>query len=235
MSATARRRAHRARRQRCRARQFPLGATRQRDGGHELRGRLRRRRRHDAVPVRRRRRGDPDPAAGLRRRRLARVRARASGPGRPTGTGSTGPYDPARGPALQPGQAAARPVRPGDQRRGRGSGRRCSATTLDDPDAPSTLDSAGARAAQPGRRPGASPGSDDARPRHRYADTVIYEVHVKGFTMRHPDVPPELRGTYAGLGHEAAIAHLRRPGRDRRRTAAGAPERARGVPARARA
>ena len=37
----------------------------------------------------------------------------------------------------------------------------------------------------------------------------MYEVHVKGFTMRHPDIPPELRGTYAGLGHEAAIAHLR--------------------------
>jgi glycogen operon protein len=42
----------------------------------------------------------------------------------------------------------------------------------------------------------------------RYADTIIYEVHVKGFTMRHPGVPPELRGTYAGLGHEAAIGHL---------------------------
>ncbi|HLK72088.1 MAG TPA: glycogen debranching protein GlgX [Streptosporangiaceae bacterium] len=45
------------------------------------------------------------------------------------------------------------------------------------------------------------------RPRG-YADTIIYEVHVKGFTMRHPGVPPELRGSYAGLGHEAAIAHL---------------------------
>jgi glycogen operon protein len=45
-------------------------------------------------------------------------------------------------------------------------------------------------------------------PVHRYADTVIYEVHVKGFTMRHPGVPPELRGTYAGLGHEAAVGHL---------------------------
>jgi glycogen operon protein len=33
-------------------------------------------------------------------------------------------------------------------------------------------------------------------------------VHVKGFTMRHPGIPPELRGTFAGLGHEAAIAHL---------------------------
>src|SRR4029453_11048897 len=49
---------------------------------------------------------------------------------------------------------------------------------------------------------------DSARPHHRYADTVIYEVHVKGFTMRHPGVPPELRGTYAGLGHPAAVAHL---------------------------
>ena len=49
---------------------------------------------------------------------------------------------------------------------------------------------------------------DEARPRHRVSDTIIYELHVKGFTMRHPDIPPELRGTYAGLGHEAAIAHL---------------------------
>jgi glycogen operon protein len=46
------------------------------------------------------------------------------------------------------------------------------------------------------------------RPAIRYADMVVYEVHVKGFTMAHPDVPPELRGTFAGFGHEAAIAHL---------------------------
>jgi isoamylase len=47
------------------------------------------------------------------------------------------------------------------------------------------------------------------RPRH---ETVIYKVHVKGFTMRHPDVPPELRGTYAGLAHPAAIRHFKRLG-----------------------
>jgi isoamylase len=47
-----------------------------------------------------------------------------------------------------------------------------------------------------------------ARPRHRYADTVIYEVHVKGFTMRHPGVPEKLRGTYAGLAHPAALSYL---------------------------
>jgi isoamylase len=44
------------------------------------------------------------------------------------------------------------------------------------------------------------------RPMH---ETVIYEVHVKGFTQRHPDVPEDLRGTYAGLATEPAIAHLR--------------------------
>jgi isoamylase len=43
-------------------------------------------------------------------------------------------------------------------------------------------------------------------------DTIIYEIHVKGFTVRHPDVPPELRGTYAGLAHPAVIDHLRRLG-----------------------
>ena len=46
-------------------------------------------------------------------------------------------------------------------------------------------------------------------PLHR---SVIYEVHVKGFTMRHPDVPPELRGTYAGFAHPSAIAHLQQLG-----------------------
>lgn len=39
-------------------------------------------------------------------------------------------------------------------------------------------------------------------------ETIIYEVHVKGFTKLHPDVPEELRGTYAGLAHPAAIKHL---------------------------
>ncbi len=49
---------------------------------------------------------------------------------------------------------------------------------------------------------------DDQRPKTPWAETVLYEVHVRGFTMRHPGVPPELRGTYAGLGHPAAIEHL---------------------------
>jgi glycogen operon protein len=40
---------------------------------------------------------------------------------------------------------------------------------------------------------------DDRPPRTPWQDTVIYELHVKGFTQLHPDVPPQLRGTYAGL------------------------------------
>jgi isoamylase len=42
-----------------------------------------------------------------------------------------------------------------------------------------------------------------------YAATVLYETHVKGFTMRHPDVPPEVRGSFAGLAHDAATGYLR--------------------------
>jgi glycogen operon protein len=48
----------------------------------------------------------------------------------------------------------------------------------------------------------------DRRPNVPWSDTVIYETHVKGFTMRHPDVRSDLRGTYAGLASEAAIAYL---------------------------
>ena len=48
-----------------------------------------------------------------------------------------------------------------------------------------------------------------SRPRVPWADTVVYEAHVRGLTARHPDVPPELRGTYAGVAHPATIDHLR--------------------------
>ncbi|GAB2682205.1 glycogen debranching protein GlgX [Thalassiella azotivora] len=54
-----------------------------------------------------------------------------------------------------------------------------------------------------------SPVADPAdRPDVPWADTVVYEAHVRGLTMQHPGVPPELRGTYAGLAHPAVIEHL---------------------------
>ena len=49
----------------------------------------------------------------------------------------------------------------------------------------------------------------DRLPRIPFADTVIYETHVKGFTMTHPEVREDLRGTYAGLASEPAIAYLK--------------------------
>ena len=53
---------------------------------------------------------------------------------------------------------------------------------------------------------------DDRPPRTPYHGTVIYEAHVRGLTLRHPDVPAEERGTYAGLAHPAVIEHLTRLG-----------------------
>jgi glycogen operon protein len=49
---------------------------------------------------------------------------------------------------------------------------------------------------------------DDQRPHTPWHQTLIYEVHVKGFTQRLPGVPENLRGTYAGLATQAAIDHL---------------------------
>ena len=49
----------------------------------------------------------------------------------------------------------------------------------------------------------------DRAPRTPYNETVIYEAHVKGMTMTHPDIPEELRGTYAGLAHPAIIDYLK--------------------------
>ncbi len=50
---------------------------------------------------------------------------------------------------------------------------------------------------------------DVSPPGTPWSETVIYELHVKGFTMRHPDVPEELRGTYSGLAHPAVVEYLK--------------------------
>ena len=59
--------------------------------------------------------------------------------------------------------------------------------------------------------------SDDRSPRVPWHETVTYEAHVKGITARHPDVPVEQRGTYAGLWSAPVIEHLKK--RRRRITA----------------
>ena len=53
---------------------------------------------------------------------------------------------------------------------------------------------------------------DDRPPEIPWSDTVIYEVHVKGFTQRHPEIRDDLRGTYAGLASEPALAYFRELG-----------------------
>jgi len=126
------------------------------------------------------------------------------GPGQAYGYRTTGPYDPGRGLRCNPAKLLLDPyaralhgtVTFGPEVLGYGA-----------PGAPSTLDSA-AHVPRSLVVDETYSWSDAARPRRSYADTIIYEVHVKGFTMRHPGLPPELRGTYAGLGHEAAIGHL---------------------------
>ena len=73
---------------------------------------------------------------------------------------------------------------------------------------------------------------DDRPPRTPWHETLIYELHVKGFTQLHPDVPEPLRGTYLGLASEPAIQHLDVARRDRGRADAGAPPHRRLAPRR---
>ena len=49
----------------------------------------------------------------------------------------------------------------------------------------------------------------DRPPQHAYADTVIYEAHVKGLTQTHPDIPENVRGTYAAVAYPVIIEHLK--------------------------
>jgi isoamylase len=59
---------------------------------------------------------------------------------------------------------------------------------------------------------GAFSWGDDRPPRVPWQDSVIYEMHVKGFTQLHPEVPPQLRGTYGGLATAPVIEYLKRLG-----------------------
>jgi isoamylase len=125
-------------------------------------------------------------------------------PGQAYGYRVTGPYEPARGMRCNPAKLLLDPYAraiDGEVR----FGPEVAGHAAQYSDAPSELDSAG-HVPRGLVMDTAHEWGD--RPRHEYADTVIYEVHVKGFTATHPGVPAELRGTYAGLAHEAALAHL---------------------------
>jgi glycogen operon protein len=53
---------------------------------------------------------------------------------------------------------------------------------------------------------------EDILPRRPWAESIVYEAHVKGMSARHPDVPPAIRGTFAGLAHPPVVDHLVRLG-----------------------
>jgi isoamylase len=129
-----------------------------------------------------------------------------TGPGQAYGYRIHGPYDAARGLRCNPAKLLIDPY----TRAVRGEvrfGPEVFDYQWDNRDAPSALDSAGHVPLSLVTDPAFDWG-DDAPLRRDYADTIMYEVHVKGFTMRHPDVPPELRGTYAGLAQPAVTGYL---------------------------
>ena len=127
------------------------------------------------------------------------------GPGQVYGFRVSGPFDPAHGLRYNPAKLLLDPYArsiEGDVR----FGPEVLGHSVENPLAPSLLDSAG-------HVPrslvcAAAPQLAVPKPRHALADTIIYEVHVRGFTETHPGVPKELRGTYAGIAHEAALQHL---------------------------
>jgi glycogen operon protein len=53
---------------------------------------------------------------------------------------------------------------------------------------------------------------NDRHPGHEYHETMVYEAHVKGLTQTHPDIPEDIRGTYAAIGHPAMVEHLQELG-----------------------
>jgi len=83
---------------------------------------------------------------------------------------------------------------------------------VDDPDGPpSDLDSLGSVPLAVVTNPYFDWG-DDRPPRTPWHETVVYELHTRGFTKTHPGIPPEQQGTFAGLAHPAAVEHLQRLG-----------------------
>ncbi|MDH6193562.1 isoamylase [Mycobacterium frederiksbergense] len=127
------------------------------------------------------------------------------GPGQAYGFRVDGPFDRSRGLCYNPAKLLLDPYARaihGDVR----FGSEVLGYTIDNPGAPSPVDSAPFVPRSLVTAPAAAPVTPG--PGHALADTVLYEVHVRGFTARHPGVPERLRGTYAGLVHDAVIAHL---------------------------
>jgi len=131
-------------------------------------------------------------------------------PGQRYGYRVHGPYDPANGHRCNPSKLLLDPYAKaidgmidGDQS--------LFSYRFDDPTAFNDLDSLGHTMLSVVTTPFFDWGHDRP-PNHEYHDSVIYEMHVKGLSMTHPDVPESIRGTYAGIAHPAIIEHLTKLG-----------------------
>jgi isoamylase len=134
----------------------------------------------------------------------------AVGPGQRYAYRVTGPYDPKQGQRCNPAKLLLDPY-----------GKAVDGTVRWDPalfdyqpDNPATRSDLDSAPVMP-RNVVTSPYFDwtgDRPPRIPYHETVIYEAHVRGLTMRHPGVPAELRGTYSGIASQPVIEHLTRLG-----------------------
>ena len=146
-------------------------------------------------------------------------------PGQLYGYRVHGPYEPQKGHRFNPNKVVLDPYAKADRPRPALGRLRCSATRSATREADLSFDDRDSAAFAPLAAvvDPAFTWGDDRPPRTPWHKTLIYELHVKGFTQRNPDVPEKLRGTYAGLASEAAIKHLTRPGRHGRRADAGAP------------
>jgi isoamylase len=130
-------------------------------------------------------------------------------PGQLYGYRVYGPYDPERGHRFNPykvvldpyAKAIGRPVRLAEDAFGYRRGDRREDLTRDERD--NAASAPLGAVVDP-----AFTWAGDRRPRRPWHDTIIYEVHVKGFTRLHPGVPDHWQGTYLGLTTEAALQHL---------------------------
>ncbi|MDI5967980.1 glycogen debranching protein GlgX [Streptomyces sp. SL13] len=129
------------------------------------------------------------------------------GPGQRYGYRVHGPYAPANGQRCNPAKLLLDPYAKAvdGQIDGHPS---LSGHRPGEPDLPDDSDSLGHGMLGVVTDPRSFDWGDDRPPRHPYHESVIYEAHVKGMTQRHPQVPDQLRGTYAGMAHPAVIAHL---------------------------
>ncbi|MHB1063982.1 MAG: glycogen debranching protein GlgX [Georgenia sp.] len=127
-------------------------------------------------------------------------------PGQRYGYRVHGPYDPANGHRCDPSKLLLDPYAKAVDGRIDGD-QSLYSYTFGDPDEAHTGDSAGHTMLGVVINPFFDWGYDRP-PNHEYHDSIIYEAHVKGMTRLHPDVPEELRGTYAGMAQPAVIQHL---------------------------